>query len=1535
MGLVEEDQILTIDTSGISDIDGLGAFSYQWYREGVAIAGATASTHTLADADVGANITVTVSYTDQQGTPESTTSAAVGPVANVNDLPTGSVTIDNMTPAQGDVLTASNNLSDADGLSGPISYQWYRDGVAIGGATGATYTTTQTDVGSTVSVVASYTDDHGTNESVSSVSTSIVSNVNDPVAGQPVIVGTPEEDQTLSADTTGISDVDGLSAFSYQWYRDGLAIGGATASTYTLGDADVDTSITVTVNYTDQQGASEATTSAAVGPVANVNDVPSGSVTIDNMTPAQGDVLTASNTLSDADGLAGSITYQWYRDGVAITGATGTTYTTTQTDVGSVIAVVASYTDDRGSAESVSSAATAAVTNVNDPVSGQPVITGLAEEDQTLTVDTSGVSDADGLGAFSYQWYRDGVAIAAATASTYSLGDADVGASITVAVSYTDQLGNAESTTSAAVGPVANVNDAPAGLVLIDDMTPAQGDLLTASNTLTDADGLNGPIEYQWYRDGVAITGATGSAYTTTQTDVGSVISVVASYTDDQGTAESMSSAGTAVVTNVNDPVAGQPVIVGSPEEDQTLTTDTAGISDADGLGVFSYQWYRDGLAIGGATSSTYTLGDADVDASITVTVSYTDQHGNAESTTSAAVGPVTNINDAPEGSVLIDNTTPAQGEVLTASNSLSDADGLSEPISYQWYRDGVAITGATGTTYTTTQTDVGSVISVVASYTDDQGTAESVSSVGTAAVTNVNDPVSGQPVITGLAAEDQTLSVDTSGISDADGLDVFSYQWYRDGVAIAGASTPTYTLGDADVGANVSVSVSYTDQQGTSESATSAAVGPVANVNDAPSGSVLIDNMTPSQGDVLTASNSLSDADGISGPIGYQWYRDGLAIGGATGATYTATQTDVGSTVSVVVSYTDDHGTNESVSSVSTAVVTNVNDPVAGQPVIVGTSEEDQTLTADTTGISDTDGVGAFSYQWYRNGVSVAGATSATYTLGDSDVGADMVVVVSYTDQLGTPESAMSAPVGPVANVNDLPETQRDAFTTNEDTPLRFAVGALLANDADADGDTLTLASTSQPRHGLLMDNLDGTFTYQPDADFHGIDSFTYVASDDQGGLALQVVEITVEPVNDAPQLTSEAVMSVSENSHLLPALTGLDAEGDSIAFAISGGADAERFAVDAATGSLSLRAPGDFEAPADADADNVYQLEVTLSDANGASSTHALTLSVLDANEAPALSDAEVTAEMSQEALVVGQLTSVDPDAGDTQSFSIVAGNDAGAFTIDPETGELTAAESVGVGTHILSVQVSDAGGLTATAKVSVTITDPDAGPTQVLVVDDADPLIRGPESDVHGNLGADPTSGEDAADPAAADSAAEASAEESSSEESSEEDRQAVSGVDAGVVSNLSGLQRLSLDQVAQDMRPGAPTGQGESRLQYIIKLLFSDQEASAQGSLLPADAIDLSNLSISIPVSPELADALDQWGQDMMLSGQDLDLRVAGTVVGTVTLSAGFVVWMLRAGSLMASLLATRPLWSEFDPLPVFNIATGKVDLDHIL
>ncbi|MCP4500807.1 MAG: hemolysin-type calcium-binding protein, partial [Deltaproteobacteria bacterium] len=556
-------------TAAISDADGLGAFAYQWQADGADISGATASSYLLTQAEVGASISVIVSYTDGGGTGESLTSVAVGPVANVNDAPVGTPVI-NGTPAQGQILNVdTSSIGDADNL-GVFAYQWRADGADISGATAASYSLGQDEVGSTITVVVSYTDGGGTLESLTSAGVGPVANINDAPVGTPVINGTPAQGQTLSVDTAAISDADGLGAFAYQWQADGADISGATASSYLLTQAEVGASIGVVVSYTDAGGTAESLIAAAVGPVANVNDAPVGTPVI-NGTPAQGQTLSVdTSAIADADGL-GAFAYQWQADGVDISGATAASYLLSQNEVGSAIAVVVSYTDGGGTGENLASAAVGPVANVNDAPVGTPVINGTPAQGQTLSVDTSAIGDADGLGAFTYQWQANGSDIAGATSVSYSLTQAEVGASISVIVSYTDGGGTNESLTTAAIGPVVNVNDAPAGLPLIIG-TATQGQTLSVDTaSISDADGL-GAFAYQWQADGVDIGGATSTSYSLTQAEVGASISVVVSYTDGGGALESLTSAGVGPVSNSNDPPVGLPTIDGSATQGQVLT---------------------------------------------------------------------------------------------------------------------------------------------------------------------------------------------------------------------------------------------------------------------------------------------------------------------------------------------------------------------------------------------------------------------------------------------------------------------------------------------------------------------------------------------------------------------------------------------------------------------------------------------------------------------------------------------------------------------------------------------------------------------------------------------------------------------------------------------------------------------------------------------------------------------------------------------------------------------------------------------------
>ncbi|QQE67310.1 hypothetical protein GFS31_40230 [Leptolyngbya sp. BL0902] len=452
-GTATQGQTLTAATPTLADADGLGRLSYQWEqsRDGTTwspLTGATASTLRLTQAQVGQRLRAKVSYTDGGNTRETVTSAATRNVVNVNDAPTGRVTITG-TATQGQTLTASNTLADVDGL-GPITYQWRANGTNITGATGSTLRLTQAQVGKAITVAARYTDRLGTAETVVSTATRNVVNVNDAPTGRVTISGTATQGQTLTASNT-LADIDGLGPITYQWRANGTNIAGATASTLRLTQAQVGKAITVAARYTDRLGTAEAVVSTATRNVVNVNDLPTGTVTITG-TATQGQTLTASNTLADIDGL-GPITYQWRANGTNIAGATSGTFRLTQAQVGKAITVAARYTDRLGTAETVVSAATRNVVNVNDAPTGTVIISGTATQGQTLTASNT-LADVDGLGPITYQWRADGTNITGATGNTLALTQAQVGKAISVVARYTDGFGTPEAVASAPTAPV-------------------------------------------------------------------------------------------------------------------------------------------------------------------------------------------------------------------------------------------------------------------------------------------------------------------------------------------------------------------------------------------------------------------------------------------------------------------------------------------------------------------------------------------------------------------------------------------------------------------------------------------------------------------------------------------------------------------------------------------------------------------------------------------------------------------------------------------------------------------------------------------------------------------------------------------------------------------------------------------------------------------------------------------------------------------------------------------------------------------------
>ncbi len=418
------------------------------------------------------------------------------------------------------------------------------------------------------------------------------------------------------------------------------------------------------------------------------NAAPAGKPTIDGIIK-QGQQLTAkTDVITDTDGFGAGFSYQWKADGVNI-GENSNTYTLTQNEVGKVITVTVSYTDGGGTAESITSLDSVAVLNVNDAPTGEPVITGLAEQNQTLSADTSAITDLDGItGAYSYQWKADGVNIGV-NSPNLLLSQSEVGKAITVTVSYTDDGGTVESITSTATSAVLNVNDAPVGALAINGGL-TQGQELTADTSgITDPDGTTGVVySYQWKADGVNI-GENSDKYTLTQNEVGKKISVTVTYTDQQGTTESVTSLDSAVVANINDLPTGKPSIGGTAVLNQTLTASTDNINDIDGLTgvVYSYQWQADGVNIGG-NSNSYTLTQDEVGKAITVTVSYTDQQGTTENITSVATAIVaasqpvveTPSEDGTTSETPVAHNTQAPAAVQSQSGQSATGDSTTDP---------------------------------------------------------------------------------------------------------------------------------------------------------------------------------------------------------------------------------------------------------------------------------------------------------------------------------------------------------------------------------------------------------------------------------------------------------------------------------------------------------------------------------------------------------------------------------------------------------------------------------------------------------------------------------------------------------------------------------------------------------------------------------------------------------------------------------------------------------------------------------------
>ena len=546
-----------------------------------------------------------------------------------------------------------------------------------------------------------------------------------------------------------------------------------------------------------------------------------------------------------------------------------------------------------------------------------------------------------------------------------------------------------------------------------------------------------------------------------------------------------------------NTPATGQPTITGTAQVGETLTAETTGIADSDGLdgAIFSYQWTRnDGSTdtdVPGATGSTYDLGSDDLEKSIKARVSFEDGAGHQESLTSQSVGPVDHkvdqqqANSPATGAPSISGTAQV-GETLTADTSgIADDDGLDNTrFNYQWLADDANIQGETASTYTLVTDDVGKSIKVRVSFDDNAGNAETLTSAATEAVEEVPvwwaDMLVVEYTDVSIGAASADLFSNVGGSAGIQVKSLWSYTPDRDlrlefQEGIPSTEDLTLQVGDLRLafpagssGNSVfrwnDVDVDWEDGVTLAARIIRTSATESAHPNSPATGAPTISG-TVQVGQTPAASTSgIVDEDGlVNVSYSYQWLADDADIQGATASTYTLVTDDVDKAIKVRVSFTDDAGNEETLTSAATAAVAKPNSPATGAPTISGTAEVGETLTASTSGIADADGLdgASYSYQWVRlddnSETEIANIIGSTYKLGFTDLSKKVSVRVSFKDGAGNQESLTSEPVGPV----DFKFSYEQS-----DTPIESSA-VEVASDPELWTATLTVGAVSNTSRG------------------------------------------------------------------------------------------------------------------------------------------------------------------------------------------------------------------------------------------------------------------------------------------------------------------------------------------------------------------------------------------------------------------------------------------------------------------------------------
>jgi hypothetical protein len=871
--------------------------SYQWFKDGIKIDGATSEYYTIPQTNLGdmGSYLVQVSNNCSQIESEAASLDIIA-MPEILAQPTG------QKVCQGTTATFSVQAESSE----PLRYQWLKGGVNIPGATSDMYIIPASNLNDTGSYSVQIANNCSQIESEAAVLD---------IIAMPEILAQPASQKVCQGTTTTFSvQAESSEPLRYQWLKGGIKIEGATSESYAIPAASLSDTGSFSVQVVNS--CSEIESEAAS---LNIIAMPEILIQPVSQRGCEGATATFSVQAESSEPLR----YQWFKDGIKIEGATSESYAIPATSLNNTGSYLVQVSNNCSQIESEAASL--------DIIARPKILLQPANLKICQGAAAKFEVQAESSEPLRYQWLKDGERIPGAMSDTYIIPAANLNDT----GSYSAQVAN---NCSHIESEAANLDIIARPKILLQPINLKI--CLGAAATFHVEASSDEPLEYQWLKDGIEIPGAAADTFTIDLADIPDVGSYSVLVANNCSQIESKAASLDIIV---------MPEILAQPTSQNVCQGTTATFSvQAESTEPLRYQWLKDGIEIPGAVTEYYSIPAANLNDTGSYSVQITNNCSQIKS--DAAVLDIIvmpQILAQPTGQKVCQGTT-AKFSVRAKST---------EPLRYQWLKDGANIPGATSDTYTipaANLNDTGSY-SVLVANNCSQTESEAVRLDIISSPDILVQPKSLE-TCEGAAA---TFSVKASG------GEPLEYQWYKDGAEIEGATSNAYSIPVASPSDRGSFWVQVRNNCSQIESNAA-----VLDIIARPEILVPPRSQKICQGKAVTFAVQVES----SKPLSYQWFKDGIEIPGATQDVYTIARAVLNDTGSYWVQATNNCSQIKSGAAVLEIIaLPEIHLPPASQKVCEG---------ATATFSVQAESSEALSYQWFKDGIEIYEATADAYTI-------------------------------------------------------------------------------------------------------------------------------------------------------------------------------------------------------------------------------------------------------------------------------------------------------------------------------------------------------------------------------------------------------------------------------------------------------------------------------------------------------------------------------------------------------------------------